>query len=100
MLKFSAGCYNEVVILWVVILCWMLQRVKSMQRSGTEAIKIQLQHSKPKWEITNITNSQNTNRTYGRPSNSLLDVTKRLGFSELLFPAGCYKEVVIPCWLL
>ena len=31
-----------------------------MQRSGTEAIRTKIQPSKPKWEITNITNSQNT----------------------------------------
>ena len=31
-----------------------------MQRSGTEAIRTQLQPSKPKREIINITNSQNT----------------------------------------
>ena len=38
--------------------------VKSMQRSGTEAIRTQIQPSKPKPEITKIiTNSQNTNRT-------------------------------------
>ena len=30
-----------------------------MQRSGNEAIRTQIQPSKPKWEITNITNSQN-----------------------------------------
>ena len=35
-----------------------------MQRSRTDAIRAQLQHSKPKREITNITNSQNTKRTY------------------------------------
>ena len=43
-------------------------KVRSMQRSGTEAIKTQIQPSKPKREITNITNSQNTKRTYGQPS--------------------------------
>ena len=37
-------------------------QVKSMQRSGTEAIRIQIQLSKPKREITNITNSQNTKK--------------------------------------
>ena len=42
--------------------------VKSMQRSGTEAIRTQLQPSKLKREITNITNSQNTKITYGQPS--------------------------------
>ena len=35
-----------------------------MQRLGTEAIRTQLQPSKPKREITIITNSQNTKRTY------------------------------------
>ena len=43
-----------------------------MQRSGTEAIRTQIQFSKPKQEIlTNITNSQNTKRTYGQPSEQL-----------------------------
>ena len=42
-----------------------------MQRSGTEAIRIQLQPSKPKREITKITNSQNTKRSYGQPSEQL-----------------------------
>ena len=40
-----------------------LQKVKSMQRSATEAIRTQLQPSKPKREETNITNSQNAKRT-------------------------------------
>ena len=35
-------------------------RVKSMQRSGTEAIRTQIQPFKPKREINNITYSQNT----------------------------------------
>ena len=43
-------------------------KVKCMQRSGTEAIRTQLQPSKPKREISNIRNSQNTKRTYGQPS--------------------------------
>ena len=47
------------------------QRVKSMQRSGTEAIRIQIQPSKPKWEIADITNSQNTERTNGQPTEQL-----------------------------
>ena len=34
-----------------------------MQRLGTEAIRTQLQPSKPKREITNIAKSQNTKRT-------------------------------------
>ena len=42
-----------------------------MHRSGTEAIRTQIQPSKPKREITNITNSQNTKRKYGQASNQL-----------------------------
>ena len=42
-----------------------------MQRLGTEAIRTQIQLSKPKREITNITNSQNTKRAYGQPSEHL-----------------------------
>ena len=45
---------------------------KSMQRSGTEAIRTQIQPSKPKREITNIPNSQNTKRTYGQTSEQLI----------------------------
>ena len=51
-------------------------RVKSMQISGTEAIRTQIQPSKPKREITKIRNCQNTKRTYGQPSEHL--VPKRL----------------------
>ena len=39
-----------------------------MQRSWTEATRTQIQPSNPKQKITNITNSQNTKRTYGQPS--------------------------------
>ena len=39
-----------------------VKQVKRMQRSETEAIRTQIQPSKPKREITNITNSQNTER--------------------------------------
>ena len=46
-------------------------KVKRMQRSGTEAIRTQIQPSKPKRKITKITNSQNTKRTYGQPSEQL-----------------------------
>ena len=49
----------------------VIKKVKSMQRSGTEAIRTQIQPSKPNREITNITNSQNTKRTYGQPSEQL-----------------------------
>ena len=36
------------------------------QRTGTEAIRRQIPPSKPKWEITKITNAQNTMRTNGQ----------------------------------
>ena len=44
-------------------------KVKRMQRSGTEAIRTQIQPSKR--EITKIANSSNTERTYGQPSEQL-----------------------------
>ena len=44
--------------------------VNSIQRPGTEANRTQIQPSKPKREITKITNSQNT-RTYAQPSEQL-----------------------------
>ena len=47
-----------------------LFKVKSMQRPGTEAIRIQIQPSKPKQEITKITNS-NTKIIYGQSSEQL-----------------------------
>ena len=34
-----------------------------MQRSGTEAIRTQIQHSKPKRRKTNITNSNKSKKT-------------------------------------
>ena len=40
-------------------------------QTGPEAIRTQIQPSKPKREITKITNSQNTKRTYGQPSEQL-----------------------------
>ena len=42
-----------------------------MQRSKPEAIRTKIQPLKPKREITKITNSQNTKRTYGLPSEQL-----------------------------
>ena len=45
-----------------------------MQRSGTEAIRTQIQSTKPKRETTNITNSRNTKRTYGQPSEQSSEV--------------------------
>ena len=48
-------------------MCYMSSaqvKVKSMQSPGTEAMRTEIQPSKPKWEITKITNSQNTKRKY------------------------------------
>ena len=42
-----------------------------MQRPGTGAIRTQIPHAKPKREISKITNSHNTKRTYGQPSEQL-----------------------------
>ena len=42
-----------------------------MQRSRTEAIRTQIQPSKLKREITNMTNSLNPKKTYGQPSEQL-----------------------------
>ena len=78
-------CLLFLWVLWMsyVILLWhslslpynyftsSIKKVKSMHRSGTEAIRAQTQPSKPKRKITKITNSQNTNRTYGQPSEKL-----------------------------
>ena len=51
-----------------------------MQRSGAESIRAQIQPSKPKREITNITSSQNRKITYGQPSEYLFP--KRWPFSN------------------
>ena len=47
------------------------EKVKRMKRPGTEAISTQIQPSKPKRDMTKITQSQNTKRTYGQPSEQL-----------------------------
>ena len=46
-------------------------KCKMYAKIGTEAIRTQIQPSKPKREITKITDSQNTKRTYGQPSEQL-----------------------------
>ena len=62
-----------------MVKCLNATKLKSMQRSGTGAIKTQLQPSKPKRVITNITNSQNTKITYGKPSEQLFPKRWPLG---------------------
>ena len=58
-------------------------KVKRMQRPVTEAIRTKVQPSKPKREITYMTNSQNTKRIYGQPSEQLFP--KRWPFSDHFF---------------
>ena len=50
-----------------------VKQVKSIKRSGTEAIRTQIRPSKPKREITyiHVTNSQTTKRTNGQSSEQL-----------------------------
>ena len=48
-----------------------MARSKKYARPGTEGVRTQIQPSKPKREITKITNGQNTKRTYGQPSEQL-----------------------------
>ena len=64
--------YNMLLDRWRSLVCQTTPlKVKSMQRSGTEATRAQIQTSKPKRDITNITNKQNTKRTYGQPNEQL-----------------------------
>ena len=44
----------------------LVLHVKSMEIPGTDAIRTQIQPSKPKREITKNTSSKNTKRTYGQ----------------------------------
>ena len=65
--------------------------VKRMQRSGIEAIRTQIQSSKPKRKITDITNNQNTKRTYGQPSEQLF--LKRWPLSNRTEPKIIRKHI-------
>ena len=44
------------------------KKAKDKQWPGTDAIGTKAPPSKPKWEITKITISQNTKGTYGKPN--------------------------------
>ena len=59
-------------------ICTKHTKVKRMQRSGTEAIRIQIQPSKSKRGITYTTNSQNTKRTYDQPSEQLVKMAEQV----------------------
>ena len=65
----SAATSSLGLVFAKVVQC--LEKVKSMQRSGIEAIRTQIQPSKPNREIPKITKNQNTKRTYGQPSEQL-----------------------------
>ena len=58
---------NKQMKVWALTPRASCLKVKSMPTSGTEAIRTQIQPSKPKREINKITKSQNTKRTYGQP---------------------------------
>ena len=55
--------------IFAIVCNW--KKVKSLPRSETESIRTRIQHSKQKREITIITTSQNTKRTYGQPREQL-----------------------------
>ena len=46
-------------------------KVKQNSRNETVTIRTKILHSKPKWEITTILNSQIANSTSGKPSEQL-----------------------------
>ena len=54
----------------------VVAKVKSMQRPGIEAIRTEIETSKPKREITNK-NSPNTKRTYGQPSEANVPIPNK-----------------------
>ena len=56
---------------FLILLLVLKLKVNFLQRSGTEAIRTQIQPSKPKREITKITIRLNTKRTFGQPSEQL-----------------------------
>ena len=68
-----------------------LFKVKRMQRSGAEAIRIQIKPSRSKRGKSNIANSQNTKRTYGLPSEQLF--SKRRPFPDL-------SPIEVPCMFM
>ena len=65
-------CYLDLILICI----GTMLKVKSVQRLGK-----QIQPSKPKREITDITNSQYTKTTYGQPSEQIFP--KKGGHSEL-----------------
>ena len=87
--KFAGRIYQQKsACLWVLIVpCCLLicsyypmKKAFKKQRTWTGAIRRQIQISKPKLEITKITNRQNTMRTNGQPSRQLF--TKRWSLSN------------------
>ena len=68
---------------------------KKYAKITNEAIRIRIQPSKPKREITNNTNTQNTKITYGQPSEQLiLQVNGKI--SIMLYNQNLKYIVVLP----
>ena len=62
--------YGDIDLIFNVTILYS-SKSKNMQSQGTEAIRTQIEPSKPKRKITTITNSQNKKITYGQPSEQL-----------------------------
>ena len=73
--RYNFDIYRPIEGQKIIVFVDIFLKVKCMQRSGTEATRTQLQPSKPKRELTNITNSQNTKGTYGQPSEQIFPKT-------------------------
>ena len=66
---YHVDCQGSGIATFVIL---VQSKVKSMQRSGTEGIRTQIQPSKPKREKSKIKYNQNTRRTYGQPNEQLI----------------------------
>ena len=66
------GFYKpEKFLLRTLPIAWMILKVMRKPWTGTRVIRRQIPLSKPKWEITKITNRQNAMRTNGEPRGQL-----------------------------
>ena len=71
-----------------MFILYIQQKGISMQISGTETIRTQIQPSKRKREISKITNSQNTKRRYGQRMQSLVCLFCVVNYT-IIFPYMC-----------
>ena len=60
-----------VVVVNIVVVFNIYKYYSNRTIQHAEEVRTQIQSSKPKWEITKITNCQNTKRTHGEPSEQL-----------------------------